>query len=412
MTPEIPEGTNPIIWNNMHVKKVLSRVLMVALNGSNALIKAFSGLLISWLVLRFSTLDLWGEFTAYWVSLTLMSAIASFGNKDFLIREFSKKPNTINLLWNSYFWSRAIILLGLIPIFMILFPTQSLFFLAAIWFILNFIQLSFDCLNVFSKNFWFALFCEIGGLLISIAFIFYHSQSLSINILFVSYCLNQIFKTIINLVFYRVYIQFPRISMFSLGNLRKLMPFFLLGLGGFMIDKSDLLFVSFYLVESEKAAYQILSNLCTMGLVALSLILAPFSKNIYRMGPLSFNSLKRNYAFWGILFSIGFMSLVYLICKYFYRLHFPPIMYFLFFLSCVFFTLFLPNMYLITKNNRQQKAAQFILLSGALTLAASVILVSLLGMTGAALACAFGQFSMWISSLVLIRSRSQAYHHQ
>lgn len=380
---------------------------MVALNGGNLLVKAVSGLLSAWLVLHYTRTELWGEFTNYWVTLSVLSTISSFGNKEFAIREMSKQPAQADSIWNSCLYSRMFLFLPLVPIFIYCFNDRTILLYASSWLILNFIQQSFESISIFEKKFRLALIIEFLGAGTTLLFLVTSLNGLQGEQILLAFILGQLTRTIVSLIFFQKHILWPKKVFFSFSQLRRLFPFFLLGIGGFLIDKSDLICVNSYLDSSQKASYQILSNICTMGLVAASLVLIPFSKNIYRLNAKTFQRFNNSYAIFGIFFSLAFIAFAFGILDYFYQLNFSLAIYFWFFMNILAYTFFLPKMYFFTQQNEQFLALKLILFAGLCTFLIAFFMVKYHGILGAAFSCAAGQFILLALAYRFVAIRSK-----
>lgn len=355
-------------------------------------------MLVSLVVIQSNSLELWGEFTEALVTVNFLSVLLAFGNKDYLVRAFSKHPSTLKSQWNKIFWSRIPILIFAVTCLYFLTYDTSLFLICAVWLTLNFIQQSFDSLVLFFKNFRQTLLIELLCSILLLGFLIYFGNKITLQLLLLSYAGAQVIRTLLLLGMYWAHLDFPRSSSFSLAELKLLTPFFLLGLGGFLVDKADLLCVSIFLPHSEKASYQIISNLCNMGIVAASMVLVPFTKNIYRINAATFNVLHRNFNFFGALYSLSFMLGVYVLCNLLFKIEFTVWVYFGFLINIFAFTLFLPYMFLFTKHNWQSQAVYLMLASGVFTFLLSALLVPKFNQEGAATACALGQIALLLST--------------
>lgn len=355
-------------------------------------------MLISLVVIHFNSLELWGEFTEALVAVNFLSVFLAFGNKDYLVRAFSKHPSTLKSQWNKIFWSRAPLLIFALVCLYFINNNTSQFLICAVWLTLIFIQHSFDSFTLFFKNFRQTLLIELLSSLLILGVLISIGNKITLLLVLICYVGAQVIRTLLLLGMYWKHLDFPRSSAFSLVELKLLTPFFLLGLGGFLIDKADLLCVSIYLPHSEKASYQIISNLCNLGIVAASMVLVPFTKNIYRISTAAFKVLHKNFNFFGAFYSISFMLCSYLLCKWIFKIELSIWVYLGFLVNIFAFTLFLPYMFLFTKHNWQSKAVYLMLASGGFTFLLSALLVPVFKQEGAATACALGQIVLLLSS--------------
>ncbi len=389
---------------NRNRNKFSIRLKSVLWSGSNTVLKATSGLVVSLFVIHFKSLELWGEFTPLLVAVNFLSILSAFGNKEYLIREFSLHPSTIKQQWNKHLWSRLpILILASVGLFFIC-QDLLIYTICFSWLLLIALHQSFESLNLFFKNFRFTLALEVFCNCLLLSFLLVYGKYLTLLTLLLSYLSVQLLRTVFLLFYHRKLLQKPTVPDISASALKTLIPFFLLGLGGFLIDRADLLCVSYYLSPTEKASYQIISNLSNMGLLLSTMFLIPFTKNIYRLRETSFQTLHKNYGFFGIIFAAFFIVAVSLVGTFIYHLPFMAWLYVAFFMNVAAYTLFLPYMFLFTKLNWQGTAVKLMLISGAFTLTLSILLVPKFKQEGAAFACALGQLFLLLSTRLYFTS--------
>ena len=94
----------------MNLKKTFNRVKLVLVNILKQLLSQFLTLILSALIFKLYTKELWGEFSTYFLYINIITVIISWGNKEFLIREFSKSPSKIVKNFNQLFITRLILL--------------------------------------------------------------------------------------------------------------------------------------------------------------------------------------------------------------------------------------------------------------------------------------------------------------
>ena len=103
--------------------RIIKRTKYVGLEAINFVIKPLQTSLVSLLVIRLFNVDLWGDFVIFLVSIELFNTIINWGQKPFLLREFSLKPNEINKLWSKTVYARipllliSLLIMALTPLF-------------------------------------------------------------------------------------------------------------------------------------------------------------------------------------------------------------------------------------------------------------------------------------------------------
>ncbi|MBI5566993.1 MAG: hypothetical protein HY870_18995, partial [Chloroflexi bacterium] len=68
------------------------RLILVSANIANGLLLPLLNPLISIFVVRLASIELWGEYVALLIGLQLAAHIIGWGNKDYLLRQFSFSP--------------------------------------------------------------------------------------------------------------------------------------------------------------------------------------------------------------------------------------------------------------------------------------------------------------------------------
>jgi hypothetical protein len=86
--------------------KLRKRVLIVAANSANSLLVPLLSPLFSFLVIRLASVSLWGDFVKVLVVAQLAAHVAGWGNKDYLLRQFSRSPAQIAAAWQTNLFTR------------------------------------------------------------------------------------------------------------------------------------------------------------------------------------------------------------------------------------------------------------------------------------------------------------------
>src|SRR5690242_878226 len=86
--------------------KIRKRALIVAANSANSLLLPLLSPLFSLLVIRLASVSLWGDFVKVLIVAQLAAHVAGWGNKDYLLREFSRGPARVAAAWQSSLFTR------------------------------------------------------------------------------------------------------------------------------------------------------------------------------------------------------------------------------------------------------------------------------------------------------------------
>ncbi|MCL4255287.1 MAG: hypothetical protein KJ043_16120 [Anaerolineae bacterium] len=133
------------------------RAISIVLNSIQNLLTPALNITISALVIRLASQDLWGEFVSWLITAQLVAHILAWGNKEYLLRQFSQHPNQIIGAWWSAFVPRLSLFLLICPIFLFL----NSGWLLILWIAPLFIAQSFDVMVIFRKHFAFAVMTEM-----------------------------------------------------------------------------------------------------------------------------------------------------------------------------------------------------------------------------------------------------------
>lgn len=212
-----------------------------------------------------------------WVLFTTF--MFGWGNRDHLLRKYSEEPSKMYHAFFSNFLSRCLLL----PFALLLF----LFFplIVASWAIalvvLTFCYSSLSTLVVYHQKFAAQLIAEVIAFAIIFGSIFYvedfnletflkiYTIAISIKLIVLSLQLN--------------FWKEPFSATISLQEFKAGLPFFILGLSGWLVSKVDIYAVDFYLEKSQLAEYQLLITAFLMLQALAAYITIPFTKHVYRV---------------------------------------------------------------------------------------------------------------------------------
>jgi O-antigen/teichoic acid export membrane protein len=202
---------------------------------------------------------------------------------------------------------------------------------------------------------------------------------------------------------------FPQWKMvFNFYLLKPLWPFFLLTLGGMLINKSDLMIVAALLSDSTKAHYQILSTFSTMGIIAAHALLQPFIKQIYRVNNAAFKKIAKSYFLAGLVISLFYVFGVVLITSYFFQIKLSSIAIVLLYLIELVFFAINPLVFYIFRMDKQQHFVTIVIVSGVFSLISAFFLVRQFNMLGALSSNLLGNCLM----LILLWNAKQKIYNQ
>lgn len=221
----------------------------------------------------------WGNFVQILLWVSLITFLANFGNKEYLLRRYSREPGKINEHFFTHLFTRFPLILS-VCLLAFLLPLE-IAWLACLLGLMIFIFQSFDSIITHYQLFHHQLAAEtIGFILISAGLFFSHEASaLSVLVL---YIIAIALKIGCLLPFLQLDLRRIKWKM-NFEVLKDSVPFFLIGLSGWLSSKVDLYVASICFVPEKLAEYQVLITAFLMIQSIAGLIVTPFTKHIYRL---------------------------------------------------------------------------------------------------------------------------------
>ena len=97
----------------------VKRIKIISAGGAARLLAALSSVLISIIVVRTQSSNLWGELIPFILILEFGFSLVGFGSLTYLVQKFSLHPHEIRIAWSQSFFSRSgllVLLLMVIPL--------------------------------------------------------------------------------------------------------------------------------------------------------------------------------------------------------------------------------------------------------------------------------------------------------
>ena len=130
----------------------INRIAPIILTGVNTSIIPLFNLIISYWVILYYGAFLWGQFIAYFLWMNIAAHIASFGSKEYLLRQFSNDGNRLSENWSASFNSRLLFII-FFSIILFFFPiTIERIGYIVIWMISRFVSQSFEPIIIYQKK--------------------------------------------------------------------------------------------------------------------------------------------------------------------------------------------------------------------------------------------------------------------
>lgn len=262
--------------------KLRKRLSVISLNTVYNLSTSVFSAVISLLVIRLCSPQLWGAAVEILLWIGIAAHLLYWGNRDFLLREFSLEPMNLHFHWQRNMHARIWLFFAAFLIPLVLPIDFKLKLMLPLFLGARFLYQSYDVIILFKKRFLTSIVFETIAFVIIITFIWFYYPVLSINGLVAIFTTTEFVKAAgMYIVFHK---EFPLKSLrFHKEYFSKALPFFLLGFTGLFQSRVDLICVTFYLPRPQVAQYQVYINFLLVVQAASNFILAPFVKNIYRL---------------------------------------------------------------------------------------------------------------------------------
>ncbi|WP_114902353.1 lipopolysaccharide biosynthesis protein [Kordia sp. SMS9] len=333
----------------------MRRLITIGINT----IQGFSSPIFNFLIVVFG-IKIFGK--TEWASLInvmiwvfFISFIFGWGNRDHLLRTYSENPSKMYHAFFRNLFSRAL-LLPFSGIFFLFFPPQI-----AVWAIvligLLFLYNSLSTLVIYHQKFGAQLLAEVIGFALIFGSVFY-VNTFQLETFLQIY----VVATFVKLIVLSLQLKFWTASFsakISLQEFKAGLPFFILGLSGWLASKIDIYAVDFHLEKSQLAEYQLLITAFLMLQALAAYITIPFTKHIYRVSDDVVQQIKyKLYAVSLPLTVVGGFA-IWFVMEYFVKLGFGYEYYIvggLIALPCYFYTL---NIMELMKNHQERTIIYF-----------------------------------------------------
>jgi len=366
--------------------KNIGRLTVVFSAGAWKMMTAFNSFIISLLVVRLYSPSFWGGLVAVLLFIDLGFAIVNWGFAPYLDHAFSFNPNNVKALWYKSLVSRLLPLCAFIGIVGFWGFSLSVQIIIAVWSLMRFSYQSFDPIILFERNFLFSFVVEIIGLIsLAIPILIFH-EALTANEIMVLYSVSFAVRAALTITFYRDFFR-PPSGPVTMGDIKEFFsqafPFLLLTFSAMLQQRIDLYICALYLPTTETAQYQVLLNLLLLSQVGANLLLAPFTKNIFRLPASAMRKLEKKFIEVGLILALLCIASIYGILTLGYRFHLHGVSYVMGYVYILMFYFYLVRVYDLRKSSRQTTIVYCSFAGCAVNLLASFLLVPRFGLNGA-----------------------------
>ncbi|MEQ8714312.1 MAG: hypothetical protein RIC80_14935 [Cyclobacteriaceae bacterium] len=306
-------------WN---IEKISRRLASSVSYGATQLAPRFFTLVISWILIRRYYSELWGEYVEVFLIVNLAAMVLSFGNFQYLLKEFSTHPGNIYQVWSRCLTTRLLLIVPMSLLAKAFYFSDLPVSYLIVWLIVVFVNQSFQVLIVFNKVFKKALYVELLSGTVLVIAVLSHSGPLSLELFIQIVILSLLAKMLLYVVtFWHAVLSFQ--VKVDLRVFKEALPFALLSFMGTVRAQSDIYMVALFLDSSSVGQYHVLITVVTVVESGAAYIFNPSARLLYRTRDATLQSLKRAALVVGIPFA--FLSCLgsYMVLSTFYSLQFP-----------------------------------------------------------------------------------------
>ncbi len=374
--------------------RLRQRLGVIVTNSANSLLVPLFSPVVSVLVVRLAGVGLWGEYVRVLVVAQLVSHIVVWGNKDYLLREFARRPATLAAAWQTSVFTRLALLAvaGVALAFFGYGPARWLL-VAALSVVLTVAQ-AFEVFVLYRRDFVFGLVVEVLTVALLAGPILVLRSALTLEALLLTFIAANLVEAGVYAWRYRAEVGARRVGRFDLGWLRRAWPFFLLGFSGLLQSRVDLYAVSSWLPRELIGHYQVYTNLMIYLQSVAAFVLVPFVKSLYRLSYRTLLGLSPKLGLVGLAVVAVGVPVAAVALRYVYALDFAPpflVVGALFVLPIYFY---LPIIYALFKVDKALWVVAANVLGSGLNLALNAWWLPPLGALGAACASAVTQWAL------------------
>lgn len=337
----------------MSLQKYTTRLRPILGNAVNLFLPSMANMLLSAVVIYKTDSKLWGQIVIYQIFFYLVTAFINWGNKEYLLLNFSKNPSQITMLWQQSFVSRFWFLLLPSLVFTLLFFPIFIAINIVCWISLRFVIQSFESIWVFNKTYSHTILSEIIALS-PILLVFVNGFQISEQSILI--LLTTMFLIRFGLITLSYRHLFEKITFFEadISVLKYSLSFMLLSLVGFLQTKSDLYCIGYFSEKSVIGKYQILTSVANLIYLLPGFLITPFTKHIYRLSTKSLRTLEYKLFVQGVFASAIHLVLSIWLMQFIYDLKFDNLTYGLLYMGMILPFLNIIPIHKIYRDNRQR----------------------------------------------------------
>jgi O-antigen/teichoic acid export membrane protein len=259
------------------------RLEAVVAHALPALLLPLFSALISLMVIRLASVAVWGAFVVVLVVVQLGTHIIQWGNREYLLRAFSRRPGQLARLWQTAFFTRWPLYLGFMVVVAVWGWPLPWILIIWVWGCGLVVAQSFEVLVVYRRAFLFRLAVEAGAVVLILVGVAALGAELTVGGLLVLFAVSQAGKASAFLLRFHKHVLGGIRGRIDPTYLALAFPFFLLGFTGLLQSRIDLYSVAYFLAPADVGQYQVLTGFLLHIQALANVILLPFVKALYRL---------------------------------------------------------------------------------------------------------------------------------
>lgn len=372
------------------MNKSIKRFVPVISNSLRSVLIPSISILFSFIIVTYFSKQLWGEFVEILLFIYIATTFCNWGQREFLLREFSKIPKNITTIWQQFLIARLPILI-LFIIIAFVFYGNTLFFELLLWLSSVFIINSFTPIFIYERDYNKSIYIEIIGFFILLLGLFCFKSKINLILLVQLYAIHNFIKALYYLILYKIHLNFRHFTL-QLSLLLSGVTFFLMSLGGFLQSRIDVYIFSIFYDTILLGEYQIISGFLIFAQSITMILILPYLKNIYRLTDESILKMKKNIAYFGIILNTIIITIIFILLNQLYQIQLNLYqLFYSFLITYPPYVYSLEILYLF-KENKEKKVLKISFASMSINLIISFLLLSLgFKMTGVLVASAIAQ---------------------
>ncbi len=365
-----------------------------AWNATRYALGPIGGLLVPWLVISRSDAGAWGEALSTIIPMQIMLHVAAFGSKELLLRTFALSTSRDPRSWAvESLITRAS---AMLPIAALLaFTSATIWWWAALWFFSSFCSTAFDPVFIWRKNFLTLLVADALGLIVQVLFVVSTGYPNEETIV-LSFMMNAVSRLGVIAIVVRSWspIHDP-LDAFHLSynsHFIHALPFFLIGFSGLLASRIDLYTANALLDRAEVGRYQIVASLFIQFQALAALVVAPLTKDLYRLNLESVARYTRRMRIWALAGLLPMCAVAWAVFTFLFKFELSWGAYAS---ACALVWpvfAYVPVINQLYKHHRERSVMWANFAAAALTCGLTFVLLPKLGIAGGLLAAAAGQW--------------------